>query len=156
LSPVAPAFSGKIGIGAVLRLNGAAGVLERTGYRSKTRVTTWDAALRWYLWDGGFLAVGRSGGVVPPHAHHAIQIAMGLDRPVGISGQPEQWQFARGIIVMPDVLHTFDGNDAVGAMLFVDPESIEGAWLRTTVAGDFTIVPDARIERPAAFVLSFM
>ena len=32
-------------------------------------------AVRWYVWDGGFLAIGRAQGVVPRHAHHAIQIA---------------------------------------------------------------------------------
>jgi AraC family transcriptional regulator len=109
----------------------------------------WSAAPRWYLWDGGFLAVGRSEGVVPPHAHHAIQIVITLDAPAGIAGEGEPWRHARGIVVPPDVVHRYDGNGATGAMVFVDPESLEGTWLRTTIGGSITLVPEARIE-PAA------
>jgi len=35
---------------------------------------------------------------------------------------------APGVIVRPDVVHSYNGNGAVGAMLFVDPESTEGVW----------------------------
>ena len=34
---------------------------------------------RWYLWEGGFLLTARSQGVVPSHAHLAIQIVIALD-----------------------------------------------------------------------------
>lgn len=31
---------------------------------------------RAYLWDGGWIGIGRAQGIVPPHAHHAIQICL--------------------------------------------------------------------------------
>lgn len=101
---------------------------------------------RWYLWDGGFLAMGRSEGVVPPHEHHAIQIVIGVDGPMAIASPEGDWQSAHGIIVRPDVRHSYNGHDAFGAMLFVDPESIEGRWLSASLKDDITIVPDSRLD----------
>jgi len=100
----------------------------------------------WYFWDGGFAALGRSEGVVPPHAHHAIKIVVVVDGAVAIIGQHGEYRMARGVIVQPDVVHSYDGNGAVGATIFVDPESVEGVWLMTSLRDDITIVPDARIE----------
>lgn len=99
----------------------------------------------WYLWDGGFLVIGRSEGVVPPHAHHAIQIVIALDGTAAIRGRRGEWREGRGIIVRPNVVHSFNAQGAMGAMLFVDPESSEGAWLRTALVQEITIVPDARL-----------
>jgi hypothetical protein len=47
----------------------------------------WSGTPSWYLWDGGFFAIGRSEGVVPPHAHHAIQIVITVEGTVGIRGK---------------------------------------------------------------------
>ena len=105
---------------------------------------------RWYLWDGGFLAVGESRGVVPPHAHHAVQIALAVEGVIRIAGADGQWQECRGAIVRPDTTHTFNGNGVPGALLFVDPESLEGVWLRSSLVADVTIVPPARTEVCAA------
>jgi AraC-like DNA-binding protein len=106
----------------------------------------WLSVPRWYLWEGGFLLTARAQGVVPAHAHHAIQIVMALDGRVAISGQDGQWRKTRGIVVRPDVEHSFDCNGALGAMVFVDPESSEGAWLCASLRQDITLVPDARLD----------
>jgi AraC family transcriptional regulator len=108
------------------------------------------------LWDGGFFAIGRSEGVVPPHAHHALQIVIGIDADVAIKGEGEAWQLTRGVVVRPDVTHSFDGSGAVGAMLFVDPESAEGLWLRSSLAGDITTVPGTRVETCAGELRGFL
>lgn len=105
----------------------------------------WLSVPRWYLWDGGFLLIGRAKGVVPAHSHHAIQIVISLDEPFAICGRHENWRHGRGIVVRPDAVHSFDCNGALGAMLFVDPESTEGVWLQTLLTHDITIVPDARL-----------
>ena len=55
----------------------------------------------------------------------------------------------------PDVVHSFDCNGAFGAMLFVDPESSEGVWLRTLLAEDITIVPDARLASSVSELRTF-
>ena len=65
---------------------------------------------------------------------------------VAICGGDGQWHEARGIVVRPDAEHSFDCNGALGVMLFVDPESSEGAWLSTSLRQDITIVPDMRLE----------
>ena len=36
-------------------------------------------AFHFVAWDGGCLFIGRGGGVVPSHAHYAIQIAFGSE-----------------------------------------------------------------------------
>lgn len=112
-------------------------------------------APRWYLWDGGFLAIGRSRGVVPPHAHHAIQIVLGIDEDIRVAGSDAVWISARGFIVRPDTEHAFDGEGVDGAMLFVDPESTEGRWLLASLTRDVTTIPAARLESCAAALRTF-
>ena len=102
-------------------------------------------APRWYLWDGGFLALGRSEGVIQPHAHHAIQIVITIDGMAGIRGSRGDWQPGRGIIVRPDVVHSFDARGSLGAMLMLEPESIEGTWLRTALVQEITLLPDTAL-----------
>jgi len=101
--------------------------------------------VRWYVWDGGFFAMGRAHGVVPPHAHHAIQIVLTLDGEIAASDKHGRWKTGRGVIIATDVDHSYDSRDAFAAMLFVDPESIEGTWLGSSLQEDITFVPDRRV-----------
>ncbi|MEO5924208.1 MAG: AraC family transcriptional regulator [Bryobacteraceae bacterium] len=110
----------------------------------------WQSEPHWYLWDGGFLLLAQAQGIVPPHAHHALQIVVSLDKPVAIAGSDEQWRTGRGIIVRQDAIHSFDCSGALGAMLFVEPESSEGAWLQSALSQDVTVVPDARLASSVA------
>jgi hypothetical protein len=98
------------------------------------------------LWEGGFLLAARAQGVVPSHAHHAIQIVIALDGYVAIRGKDDGWRESRGIIVRPDAEHSFDCNAALGVMVFVDPESSEGAWLSASLQQEITTVPDTRLD----------
>jgi AraC-like DNA-binding protein len=111
--------------------------------------------IRWYLWDGGFLAIGRAGGEVPVHAHHAIQLFLAIEGKGAIRPAGGEWREARGMIVRPDAEHSFNANGAFGAMLFVDPESSEGAWLQTVLVDDITLVPEARLEPCLAELRAF-
>jgi AraC family transcriptional regulator len=83
---------------------------------------------------------------VPSHAHHAIQIVIALDGCVAICDKDDGWRESRGIVVRPDAEHSFDCNGALGVMVFVDPESSEGAWLSASLRQDITIVPDTRLD----------
>jgi AraC-like DNA-binding protein len=83
---------------------------------------------------------------VPPHAHHAIQIVIAIDGCIAICGKDEEWRESRGIVVRPDAAHSFDCNGALGVMVFVDPESSEGAWLFASLQEDITHVPDTRLD----------
>ncbi|MGE0042800.1 MAG: helix-turn-helix domain-containing protein [Vicinamibacterales bacterium] len=116
----------------------------------------WIGTPRWHLWDGGFAVLGRSEGVVPPHEHHAIQIVVAVEGTFGIRGERDDWRSGAGVIVTPDVVHSFDGNSAIGMMVFVDPESAEGVWLKTSVREHITVVPDARVARCAAELRRFI
>ena len=108
--------------------------------------TRWAERPHWYLWDGGYLLVGRGEGVVPPHAHHAIQIVITIDGEVGLQGERGGWRLGRGFIVRADTVHSYRPNGSLGGMIFVDPESTEGAWLSTSLRDDITLVPDARLD----------
>ena len=83
---------------------------------------------------------------MPSHAHHAIQIVIALDGCVAICGRDDSWRESRGLVVRPDAEHSFDCNGAPGVMVFVDPESSEGAWLSTSLRQDITSVPDTRLD----------
>lgn len=112
-------------------------------------------APRWYLWDGGFLALGRSSGVIQPHAHHAIQIVISIDGSASIRGVRGDWRSGRGIIVRPDAVHSFDARGSLGAMLMLEPESIEGTWLRASLAEDITLLPDTAFAACVAELQKF-
>lgn len=102
-------------------------------------------AVRWYVWDGGFLALGRARGIVPPHAHHAIQVVLALEGEIAACGADGRWRAGRGVIIGPDAEHSYDSQGAWGAMLFVDPESTEGIWLRSALRDDLTWIPGQRV-----------
>jgi AraC family transcriptional regulator len=106
---------------------------------------TWST--RWYIWDGGFFALGRSSGIVPPHSHHAVQVCFAVEGEVRVADVEGRWQTCRGAIVRPDVVHSFGSDGAVGVMLFVDPESAEGQWLRSSLVSDITVIPAHRLEQ---------
>ena len=101
-------------------------LLPAAGPRSGSRRHRGTPRPRWYLWEGGFLVVAQAGGEVPAHSHHAIQIFLAVD---GAGADPATRAAngaGQGIIVRPDVEHSFNARGATGALLFVDPESSEG------------------------------
>jgi AraC-like DNA-binding protein len=115
-----------------------------------------DRPPRWYLWEGGFLVVGRAGGEVPAHAHHSIQVHVVTEGRVAIRPAGGEWQEGGGTIVRADVEHAFDARGATGAMLMVDPESSEGARLQRSLAHDVTVVPESRLARCVPELRAFM
>ncbi len=123
----------------------------------EVRDARWSGAPNWYLWDGGFCAIGRSEGIVPAHAHHAIQIVITFEGAVGIRGEHDaDWRMANGVVVQADVEHSYNGNRAVGAMLFVEPESLEGIWLRSSLREEVTLVPSSRLVSCAGELRRFV
>ena len=123
-----------------------------------TGASTAQPEARWYLWEGGFLVIGQAGGEVPPHAHHAIQIFLARDGAAAIrtnGGTAGDWREGRGILVRPDVEHSFNAHGATGALLFVDPESSEGAWLQSVLTEDITFASAARLDKCLAELTAF-
>lgn len=130
----------------------ATGSRERAGSRLRTgsrERAFWKA--RWYLWDGGFLALGRSSGTVPLHAHHAIQITVALDGEFGMTAGDVSGTF-NGVITAPDVEHRLEMRGCFTALLFVDPESHEGRWLGRSLQGPLTPIPQDKLERYVAIL----
>jgi AraC family transcriptional regulator len=120
-----------------------------------TAERAYSGAPRWYLWEGGFLAVGTAAGVVPPHSHHAIQVVIAVEGETAIRGKRGDWQTAAALIVRPDVEHSFDGRGFLGAMLLIDPEAMEGVWLRKSVQKDITLINASRVAGCAAELRRF-
>jgi AraC-like DNA-binding protein len=110
---------------------------------------------RWYFWDGGFLAVGTSRGVVPTHSHHAVQMVVSLDRAARFRHADEEWQLHEAAMVAPDVPHAYDGDGLVGAMLLIDPESREGRWLLQSQKQPIQPMHASRIEYARNLVRQF-
>jgi AraC-like DNA-binding protein len=115
-----------------------------------------EAPPRWYLWEGGFLVIGRAGGEVPAHSHHAIQIHLTTGGSVAVRAGGAPWREAGGVIVRADVEHAFNANDAAGALIMIDPESAEGTWLQGALVEDVTLVPPARLARCAGELKAFV
>jgi AraC family transcriptional regulator len=73
-----------------------------------------------------------------------------------VKGARGDWRSGRGLVVPADVEHSYDGRGAVGAMLFVDPESSAGVWLRSTFKREIAFVPDERIVPCADQLRTFL
>src|ERR1043166_3979149 len=116
----------------------------------------WTGNPDWYMWDGGFVAVGQADGIVPTHEHHAIQINLAIEGRFGIRGRHGDWRMTPGFIVRPDVVHTYNANGAVGALMFIDPESAEGVWMRVSLRNDITMVPESRLATCATELRKFI
>lgn len=106
------------------------------------------------LWPGGSLWVARQVGMVPEHAHHAIQISLSLEGRFRVHAR--SWPEARetsGMVAMPDRPHSFDGCSTTVAMLFVEPNSLQGAALRKRFAGsDVALLSDEESEAAATYL----
>jgi hypothetical protein len=79
-----------------------------------------------------------------------------LRETVGIRGKRGDWRMGNGVVVRPDVVHSYNGNGAVGAMLFVDPESLEGVWLRSSLREEITLVPSSGLLSCAGELRRFL
>lgn len=96
-------------------------------------------------WDGGCLLIGNGGGIVPVHAHYAIQIAFGAQP--GIRFRPsdrDPWAEYGAAAIASRQPHSMDATAVQpNAVLFVEPETREGrAIAERHLRGGITPVPD--------------
>ena len=92
-------------------------------------------------WPGGSLWIGRHLARIEEHAHHAIQISLGMEGTFRV--QAAGWPAPRettGMVVLPDRPHRFDGCGSEIATLFVEPNSTRGAALRHRFAGSDVVL----------------
>lgn len=91
------------------------------------------------FWRGGSAWVGGI-GEASAHAHHAIQVCMGLERPLRVRGNGEPWLELAGAIITPGCVHALDTRGAPSAVLFLAPESRQGRQLLRSL-GDAGLHP---------------
>ena len=108
-------------------------------------------------WDGGCLFLSsRSSGIVPMHAHYAIQVAFGSERGIRFrSTAEEEWTAYGGAIIPSRQPHTMDAKQlSLSAVLFVEPETRDGrALVERYVRGGISALPDDALAEcaPALF-----
>jgi AraC family transcriptional regulator len=87
-------------------------------------------AARYFPWDGGAVFVGTA-GVLPSHAHQAIQICFLFDGRIRLrTTNDDPWTDYDVAIVPSRHRHAMDGGKIhFGATLFVEPETREGRIL---------------------------
>ena len=108
-------------------------------------------------WDGGCLFIGRDVGVVPMHAHYAIQIVFGSEHGVRLrTSEREEWTAYRGAIVPSRQPHSMDARAVrVNAVLFVEPETREGRALAERHLRDgIAALPEGTIDAAAVALFS--
>jgi AraC-like DNA-binding protein len=82
------------------------------------------------FWTGGSLWIGRALAPGDIHAHHAIQIGIGLSDGVQFrTAVTSPWQDYEAAYVPPDAAHAFAAPGKMTANLFCEPESALGRAL---------------------------
>jgi len=108
-------------------------------------------------WDGGCLFIGRDVGVVPVHAHYAIQIVFGDERGVRLrTSERGEWTEYTGAIVPSRQPHSMDATRVrSNAVLFVEPETREGRALTERYLRDgIAALPDVALADVSAVLFS--
>lgn len=106
-------------------------------------------------WEGGCLFIGEKVGLVPVHAHYAIQVVFGSEH--GVRLRPDDrlpWQEFGGAMIASRQPHTMDASRVrVNAVMFIEPETREGRALTERYL-DAGIVPfpDGAFEATSAVI----
>ena len=107
-------------------------------------------------WDSGCLLIGHGGGLVPVHAHYAIQVAFGSVPGIRFrSSERDEWTEYAGAIIPSRQPHSMDATHVQpNVVIFIEPETPQGRalterWLRDGIAA---IPPEIVAEAaPALF-----
>jgi AraC-like DNA-binding protein len=103
------------------------------------------------FWRGGSLWIGHAAEATGFHAHHAIQVTLALSGGLVRFCRPGQaWACYAAAIVAAHESHAFEARGELVALLFVEPESLEGSALRERYPqGVTSLDPDACSEQAA-------
>jgi len=119
---------------------------ENTSHRRGVTGSVASRPFHFVAWDGGCLFIGHGGGIVPAHAHYAIQIAFGSEPGIRFgAGEQDAWTEYAGAIIPSRQPHAMDVTRvAANVVLFVEPETRQGRalterWLQHGIAA----IPDA-------------
>jgi AraC-like DNA-binding protein len=81
-----------------------------------------------YIWNGQTLFFGYLPNI-EEHAHHALQIEIGLSKPFKIYYSQKELA-CRFALIQPDVPHKIDDCNDIQAVIYIEPESILGLQLK--------------------------
>jgi AraC-like DNA-binding protein len=82
------------------------------------------------FWGGGSLWIGHATAPIELHAHHAIQVAFGLDGPIEMRTRIAMpWGSFSGALVPPDLPHEYRATGRHVANVFFEPETPLGRRL---------------------------
>ncbi|PYP62361.1 MAG: AraC family transcriptional regulator [Gemmatimonadetes bacterium] len=108
-------------------------------------------------WNGGCLFIGRAGGLIPVHAHYAIQVAFGSERGIRFrASEREEWSEYGGVIIPSRQPHAMDATVVPqNVVIFVEPETHEGRALTElySLSGIMSMPNDA-VTKAAALLFS--
>src|ERR1700712_4005945 len=109
------------------------------------------------LWRGGSLWIGHAAEQTEFHAHHAIQITLGLSGgPVRFRRPGQAWASYTAAIIAAHEPHAFEARGELVALVFAEPESLEGRALRERYPeGVTTLDADACSEQAARLAASY-
>jgi AraC-like DNA-binding protein len=115
----------------------------------------WSGRLR--LWPGRALWVGQAADTAP-HAHHAVQVCVGLDGDFGLRRSARQpWRRYRAALVAADQPHQLAAGATRLALLYLDPESDAARALGDAAAvtplDDLQPPNESNLDRLAAALL---
>ena len=113
---------------------------------SQERPVSRGSAPAWFVpWDGGCVFIGDHAGVVPMHAHYAIQIAFGSEHGIRFrTSERDDWTAYDGALIPSRQPHSMDPTLVrYNAVLFVEPETREGRAIAERYLGQgIAAVPD--------------
>lgn len=103
-------------------------------------------------WPGGCVLIGEGSGSIAPHAHYAIQIAIGAPDGLRVlSGKGDDWLPCAGAIVPSRAVHSIDVNACDwSAVIFVEPETEAGRAIAARLAQGIECLEPAVVSRAAA------
>jgi AraC-like DNA-binding protein len=99
------------------------------------------------FWGGGNLWIGLAVDAIDPHAHHAIQIAVGFNGPVEFRrSSREDWTaYPRGALVRPGASHEFRAPGQRIANFLYEPETPVGRALLERFPGQDIVGLDTEV-----------
>ena len=109
------------------------------------------------FWRGGSLWIGHAAEQTEFHAHHAIQITLSLSGgPVRFRRRGQDWATYTAAIIAAHESHAFEARGELVALVFVEPESLEGRALRERYPeGVTSLDADACAEQLARLAASY-
>lgn len=100
------------------------------------------------VWNGGCLLIGMTGadgGVIAPHSHYAIHLAIGAPEGLRVQfGRNAPWQSYAAALVPSRATHTIDvAGSQWTAVLFIEPETPQGRALGARLQGRLELLDEA-------------